>query len=121
MVYRYNYIEVPVKVNYKFGDNKLRLIAGAGIIAGVLTSSNQTVITEFRDGRTEEETYPGRDSYNKANISSLMSLGFDLSISDRLNLRMEPTFRYGVLEIMDTPVTTHLWSAGLNIGVYFGL
>jgi hypothetical protein len=34
---------------------------------------------------------------------------------------MEPTFRYGLLKIIDQPVTAYLWSAGLNITCYYAL
>lgn len=47
--------------------------------------------------------------------------GIDYKINRRMNLRVEPTFRYGVLKTIDTPVTGYLYSGGLNISYYFGL
>lgn len=121
MIYRYNYIEVPVKVNYKYGENNYRLIAGAGLIAGVLSSTNNSTKLKFSDGRTDRKNYPGRQSFDKVNLSLLVSLGLEVNLSKRLNLRIEPTFRHEVLESNRSPIATNFWSAGLNMGVYFGL
>lgn len=38
-----------------------------------------------------------------------------------MNLRIEPTFSYGLLKIIDAPVTGYLYSGGINIGYYFGI
>ena len=59
--------------------------------------------------------------YNKVNISPSVSAGIDYRINDRHHLRIEPTFRYGVLKIIDEPITGYLYSGGLNIGYYFGI
>ncbi|HRN94808.1 MAG TPA: hypothetical protein PL084_08790, partial [Chitinophagales bacterium] len=70
---------------------------------------------------TKRETIPISYNYKKVNISPLISVGIDYKINSRMNLRVEPTFRYGVLKLMDTPITTYLYSGGLNISYYFGL
>jgi len=61
------------------------------------------------------------DSYNKLNFSPTMSVGIDYRINEKMNLRIEPTFRYGVLKIIDTPVTGYLYSGGINVVYYYGL
>ena len=44
------------------------------------------------------------------------------NINDRINLRAEPTFRYGLLNTdSKTYEYTHLWTAGLNISFNYGL
>jgi hypothetical protein len=50
-----------------------------------------------------------------------MSVGIDYRINEKMNLRIEPTFRYGVLKIIDTPVTGYLYSGGINVVYYYGL
>jgi hypothetical protein len=50
-----------------------------------------------------------------------MSAGVDYRINEKMNLRIEPTFRYGVLKIIDMPVTGYLYSGGINVAYYYGL
>lgn len=51
----------------------------------------------------------------------MISAGIDYRMNDRMNLRVEPTFRYGVMKITDAPITAYLFNAGLNIGYYVRL
>jgi hypothetical protein len=48
-------------------------------------------------------------------------LGLEYRLKNSFFIRAEPTFRYGILKIIDQPVTEYLWNAGLNIGVYYDL
>ncbi len=51
----------------------------------------------------------------------MVSVGVEYKINERMNLRVEPTFRYGLLTVIDFPVAGYLYSGGLNIGYYVGL
>jgi hypothetical protein len=51
----------------------------------------------------------------------LISAGAEYKIKNKMYVRIEPTFRYGVLKIIDAPVTAYLWNAGLNMGFYYRL
>jgi hypothetical protein len=73
------------------------------------------------DGKTETEKQTSLYGYNRLNISPLVSAGIDWQLNHRNSIRIEPTFRYGVLKIIDAPLTGYLWSAGLNLSYYFGL
>lgn len=75
----------------------------------------------YYSDRKDKQKSPTNFDYNKVNISPTVSVGFDYKINSRMNLRVEPTFRYGVLKITKTPVTGYLYSGGLNVSYYFGL
>jgi len=49
------------------------------------------------------------------------SAGLSYQLSERLNLRLLPTFRYGLLPIMLQFVNVHLWSAGFTLACYYQL
>jgi Outer membrane protein beta-barrel domain len=119
--YNYHYIDIPLKINIIKGNGKLRLIAAAGITTNILLSATQTSILEYSGGKTEKQKKQSVYDYNKINISPMISLGADYRINGKMYLRAEPTFRYGMLKNINTPVTEHLWSAGLNIGFYCSL
>ncbi|MEO6548830.1 MAG: outer membrane beta-barrel protein [Ferruginibacter sp.] len=99
IVYVYHYIDIPLKVNLMLGQGRIRLISSVGVTTNILMKEN----------------------YKKVNFSPMAGIGIDYKINNQINLRVEPTFRYGILYTTDTPVTENLWNTGLNIGLYFKL
>ena len=51
----------------------------------------------------------------------MISVGMEYRIGERMDLRVEPTFRYGVLRIIDGPIIGYLYSGGVNVVFYCGL
>lgn len=119
-IYNMYYIDIPVKANFTFGKNKLRFIASAGIATNVFINETQTNVWVYPD-KTDKETHKTAFGYKKFNISPMLSLGLDYKINNRMKLRIEPIVRYGMLPIIDAPITGSLYNSGLNIGYYFGL
>lgn len=60
-------------------------------------------------------------NYRKLNLSPLISAGFDYRLNNKRSLKVEPTFRYGILKTIEAPVSENIWNAGLNIGYYITL
>lgn len=120
-IYNYHYIDIPLKVNFTFGKKKIRLISSVGLTTNIFIKETSASVLEYSDGKTDRKNYPTTFDYNKINISPIISVGIDYKINNRMNLRIEPTFRYGVLKIINTPIIGYLWNGGLNIGYYFGL
>jgi len=119
-IYHFHYIDIPLKANFTLGNKKVRFLTSIGIVSNIFIKETQTEILYFTD-RKEKEKDPTGYEYNKINLSAAISAGIDYKINSRMNLRIEPIFRYGILKINDTPVTGYLWNAGLNIGYYFGI
>jgi hypothetical protein len=120
-IYNNYYIDVPLKVNFILGKKKIRFISSAGFATNIFIKETSKLILDYDDGSTEKRINSTPFDYNRINISLMISAGIDWKINSKNNLRVEPTFRYGVLKTIDAPVTAYLWSAGLNIGYYFGL
>ncbi len=118
-IYNYHYIDIPVKAIYTIGNKKIRFMTSVGFTTNVFIKETKKSIFVYSD-RTDRSKSTDYE-YNKVNISPTISAGIDYKINDNMNLRLEPTFRYGVLKIKDAPVTGYLYSGGLNIGYYFGL
>ncbi len=118
-IYNYHYIDIPVKAIYTIGNKKIRFMTSVGFTTNVFIKETQKSIFVYSD-RTDRSKSTDYE-YNKVNISPTISAGIDYKINDNMNLRLEPTFRYGVLKIKDAPVTGYLYSGGLNISYYFGL
>ncbi len=123
IIFTYNdyYIDVPVKANFVFGKKKLRAIASLGIVANFFIEETIITTKKYADGTKDNNSQKSTDDYNKFNLSPMVSFGVDWKLSSKSSLRIEPVFRYGVLKIIDTPVTAYLWNTGLNIAYYFGV
>src|SRR5688572_885079 len=114
----FHYISIPVKLNFTAGNGRPRFIAGAGLAANFLLKESEKFTLTYADGSERNKKESSTHDYKKFNISSLTSIGFEYKLKEKIFLRAEPTLRYGLLKIIDTPVTEHLWSIGLNMGVY---
>lgn len=119
--HNYYYIDIPFRVNFMAGKEKIKFIGATGIAVNFLVSSKDKITLIYRDGRTETRRGPAEPDYRNFNISPFISLGIQSQISTNAFIRIEPTFRYGLLKNMDTPVTEYIWNAGLNIGCYYRL
>jgi len=116
-----NYIDIPLKVNFIFGNGKLRGLAGAGIVANFLASSTLRTVYKQSNGDESYGKITNTSDYKRFNLSPMVSVGVDYQLNERVHLRLEPTFRYGVLKIADAPITMLVWNAGLNASCYFSL
>jgi hypothetical protein len=111
------YLDFPLKVNYTFFDKRVKLITSLGVTVNVLLKSTFRSVPE--DKGIEEFYYVSDYPYNKINISPEIGIGIKYKINDRMNLILQPAFRYGILGLDDKSYkTTHLWSAGLSMGYY---
>jgi len=103
-LYTYHYLDIPLKANFVFGKNKTRFITSVGLTTNILVKATSSFIS---------------DNYTRINFSPTVSCGIDYKINDKMFFRIEPTFRYGILKMTDTPVTQYIWNAGLNLSWYF--
>jgi hypothetical protein len=119
--YTYRYIDIPFKLNFRMGEGKIQFITGAGFAVNFLLKADQKVALEYANGNTETNKKSTTSSHKKLNLSPLVSVGLGYWMHDHLRLTVEPTFRYGIMTIVDQPITEFLWNAGLNIGIHYTL
>jgi hypothetical protein len=113
-------MDIPLKINYAIGNNKWRLITSLGITTSVFLKETITSCFYYTD-HTDKKLNPYNYDFNTINFSPTLSIGADYKMNNKMNLRVEPTFRYGVTKIISTPVTGNLYNGGLNIGYYYAL
>jgi len=117
----FNYIDVPLKLNFVSGKGSVKFIAGIGFAANLLFHNSEKAIYYYPDGNEKKYDVSEGYDYKKFNLSALVNSGVEYQLSKNISLRAEPTFRYGLLKIIDKPVTAKLWNIGLNMGVYLKL
>lgn len=115
-------MDIPIKANFTTDEGKIRVFTSVGLTANFFIKETLTSVLFFSD-HTERKTRMTSESdfYNKLNITPTISVVVDYCINEKMNLRIEPTLRYGVLNIIDTPVTGYLYSGGINVVYYYGL
>lgn len=118
-VYNYYYLDVPFRFYYTAGEKRLRFVGGLGITANFLLESKQSTIYVYSNGDRERITRDQPNDFAKFNLSSNISAGVDYKLNNQFNIKLEPIFNYGLIKIIDTPVSSHLWSAGLNFSIYY--
>jgi len=120
-IYNFYYLDIPVKANFILGKGRVRFSSSLGMAVNVFLKETQTGIYIYSDGHSERKTDNTINDYKRVNLSVIASAGIDIKLINRMNLRIEPDFRYGVTNIIKAPVTGRLWDGGLNVGYYIGI
>jgi hypothetical protein len=110
-----------VRAIFNFGEKKIHFVMSIGVSTNIFLKATQTSIFEYENGNTKHQTQDQQYDYKTLDISPIISAGVDYRVSNKINLRAEPTFRYGLLKIINTPITAYLWNGGLNITCYYAL
>lgn len=117
-IYNFHCIDIPLKANFTIRKKRVSYFTSIGLTTNIFVNETQTSVLVYSD-RTDRITNPTNIDYNRVNISPTIGFGMDYKINSKINFRVEPTFRHGLLKIIDSPVTGYLYSAGLNIGYYY--
>ncbi len=119
----FHYIGIPLKVNFTVGKSKVRFFASAGLAVNFLVSSTVTSIVKDYEAENGKHTNSNDYDYNRVNIMPLAEAGIDYKINNRMNLKVSPSFRFGVINITpsDTPIGAFLFNGGINVKYYFGI
>jgi hypothetical protein len=121
LIYHHNYLDIPMRAILSFGHKRFQFITSLGVTTNILLTATQTNITENANGSKQRNTNDQVFSFKVLNISPLISAGIGYRLNNKINIRIEPTLRYGILQIIDTPVTAYLWTTGLNMTCYYQL
>lgn len=119
-IYNFHYLELPTKVNFIFGEDRLQYSVGAGLSSAYLIEKNNTIVNYFADSTTRKNIQ-NQDPYKPFNLFATLNVGLHYQLSNKLQLKFEPTFRYGLLRTSDTPISGRLYHFGLSTGIYLEL
>lgn len=113
--YSIEYLEVPLRLVMGCGKGRWRSITGIGLTTGYLLRSGH--VLRYPDGSTDRSDTTSEDDYRSINLFPTLSTGAAYKLNDHIELRLEASGRYGVMDIVDAPISAQLWSAGLGCGV----
>jgi hypothetical protein len=111
----FDYLELPVTVKYKIIDRKLSFSFLGGLITNFLVNNG---VKLKQDGNVE--SFGTTRDINKVNYQGSVGLGFDYPLMDRLDISLEPRFRY-YLNPIDQRFNVHPYSFGIFAGISYTL
>lgn len=117
--YFFDYLEIPVNVNYTFFQKQLSIYAIGGLSINLFISDKSKRKIEFIDGHTEEHTGETNWGNFKSPIyATILGFGCKYNLNQKFNVRIEPIFRYSLQPIVDAPIEQHQYSIGGQFGIY---
>jgi len=121
--YTYHYLNIPVALNFEIGKKKVRGVISTGVILNVFLTHKATSFTYKNDEppvkRTETDLGSFTEHFVKLNISPFLAAGIDYYINDFLVLRVMPVAQIQAMKNIHSPITEHLWSAGVNCSLLY--
>ncbi len=112
---RFNYLEMPVILRYKLVDRAIDLNLIGGLSYNLLLYNS--VYTTFDGSRY---LIGKTEGLNPIIFSSSLGMGMEYSLSDKLSLNLEPTFRYYLKPFSEiSGINTHPYSFGIFSGLSY--
>lgn len=112
-----HYLEVPLGVTAHFGRGKVRSVSVLGIAPAFLVAARGTTVYEYPDDSKEDTRYKLDTDLHTFNCFAFLSTGLALRLGKLVEWRLQPTVRYGLLDVVDAPITAKVYSATVDLGV----
>jgi hypothetical protein len=119
------FIEIPLKVNYFVTSKKIKIYFTGGVSNSIFFKSGIIIKDTYADGteKTINHKFRPRSDIKNINLATTVGFGFFYSFTNRLSIRVEPTCRYFLTSDTknSTDIKEHLYSFGINTGIFFNL
>ncbi len=114
MVQQFGYLEVPLELNYALLDTKV----GLNLIGGVssLFLVDNTVTLQSNNGATQ---IGEANNINTVNFSTNVGIGINYQLSQKIQLNLEPMFKYQLHTFSDSSGSFQPFSVGVYSGLSF--
>lgn len=114
MVQQIGYLEVPVELNYslidkKFGVNLIGGISSLFLVDNSVLLESEGLVTEMGEA----------NNVNSLNFSTNVGLGFNYQFSPKVQLNLEPVFKYQLNTFSETAGSFRPFSVGVYSGFSF--
>lgn len=116
--YHYYYLSVPLKVSYYWLQKDFNLFLSLGASADYFLAGRQKSIVHFSE-ETQRESNKIDGKVNPFGVVGLAGFGIEKNISQHLQFRLEPLFRYALTPLADGLLNEHLYSFGVNFTMFY--
>ncbi len=119
--YTYQYLEIPLKVNWYMINSKIKVFPSLGISANIFLGKKTVSQYNFDEGGSEKEISRDYDTKNipAADMAILVGVGLSYEVSNTIFIKAEPAYRQFVRPLVDGPISGAFYSFGMNTGVYY--
>lgn len=117
--YHYYYIGIPLKLNYFLLQNKIRFIITTGVSTDFFIDGKSKTVMDYKDKTEINKTPEDKKDFNKVIFAGLAGFGIETNLSKKIEIRLEPIFRYSFTPLADSLIKEHLYSAGANFVVFY--
>jgi hypothetical protein len=115
----YHSLAVPLGINYTLGAQKLRFLASLHLSPDYIIATQSVTRFESSFSYSSDNT---DENLRKFNLYVAGGGGISYTLNDRFQLRLEAIFRHSLLQVSAGACEPmHLWSAGLDAGLYYQL
>jgi len=109
------YIEMPVTLGYNLLTSKLGILVAGGISPGILVKNDAYI--EYNDSRFK---IGKTDAYRSMIYNALVSMGMRYTLTKRISLNFEPTFKYALRPVnRNAPMDHHPYSLSFFTGASY--
>jgi len=121
-IYHYIYLDIPLKFRYYIMTRKINFYYTAGISSNIHLIDKSTSIFEYNDGKTVKKTSLNSYGFSTVNLAFITGFGLDYDLTKNMYFIIEPIYRRSIISIISgSPIKGHLYSMGLNTGLYYKL
>lgn len=115
-IYDYWFAEIPIIGRFEFADRKVAPFLEFGIAPSVYVTTRTKTVTDLG---TDVSFDDGVDAFNfnRFHLVGIFSVGVNFTVSEKMQLFGQPTFRYHLTQLADAAIEEHLFNYGLEIGV----
>ncbi len=114
----FHYIDLPICISFRIGNNRMQLVASTGVINNIYIKEYVS-ITQINESSPDFRIHPLLSNHNKFNLSANISCGINYHLHSKIDVRLEPSFRYQLLKVINSDLSAHLWNFGMNTAILY--
>lgn len=117
----FHYLDLRLGATLTLGNGRWRSISALGLAPALLIAARTRMHTEYAGGRLTRESREPVEKFNAFNLFPYLGTGVAFHPGGRWEWWLQPSVRYGAMRIIDTPITAHVCSGTVDLGVRFAL
>ena len=122
IVYRYQYFDIPVKLNYYLINTKLRLFVTGGMSINIFNRQQTKLIIEETNDSHSSTLSENDLGFSTLNFSVLVGGGILYPVTKSWSVRLQPLYRMSLTPLRPSNgLKEKLFSTGLEVGFYYTL
>lgn len=116
-------VSIPISLYYHLGNSKFNYIIGAGLAINSIIYRHEMYTYNYSDGRTRINTRESSALFDNFQISPLITLACQYTLTEKIKLRLSTNYRYDLNDIYPNVSTykTRLHTATAQLGLYYKL